>query len=610
MNLRALQRPGALAALRFVPSVVAGLQLAWTSATTPLPPLARGAAIGLLVLSMLLATLPKRDNVKTHGAFIFAVIAVAITGLTRTGPAYPVGCAVFLVVALGCLRAPILAARMRASDEASPEFLDDRRPPTARAWRTASTRTRVVLAVVTVVVAGAFIRALPPAGAFAERQIQRYAGNAAIEDDDRIGFATNIRVGSLRHVLKSDRVLMRIEGEAPELLRGVVLETYDRHVWSSTRDASTTIVATTGSRERATTRIELSRAALGGRVTEPRWFLPADACDVRTPSGQMSVDSHGTARPVPQNNARDISFSQASRGPCSNRLPEPAPPSSIELAMESNVRRELAPMAYRWVQDSKTKQEALTRIVAQLQTFEYSLAEHRETARDPVVEFLTVEHRGHCEHFASGMALLARAVGIPARVVVGFRVDEVNELTGLAVVRDRNAHSWVEAWIGNRWMTFDPTPLSELHATTRPTRWEQLTEAFSLVWDRTLGFFARLTLLSLGVLFALAAVALVILRAILQRNKKATRATHSFSRPLPAFETLSVALENAGFVRAASEPLERFAKRVSSAGEAWSDDVAEILQVYAKLRYGGLGEVQSVSTRLEALARKIGPTPK
>jgi transglutaminase-like putative cysteine protease len=68
---------------------------------------------------------------------------------------------------------------------------------------------------------------------------------------------------------------------------------------------------------------------------------------------------------------------------------------------------------------------------------------------------------GYCEQFAAAMAVLGRRVGIPSRVVWGFTPGSVEESNGteLIVVRDRNAHAWVEMWMdGFGWVRFDPTP--------------------------------------------------------------------------------------------------------------------------------------------------------
>ena len=57
------------------------------------------------------------------------------------------------------------------------------------------------------------------------------------------------------------------------------------------------------------------------------------------------------------------------------------------------------------------------------------------------------------------MALLLRMAGIPARVVTGFSTGATDTKTGEYVVRDFDAHSWVEAYYpGWGWLTFDPTP--------------------------------------------------------------------------------------------------------------------------------------------------------
>jgi transglutaminase-like putative cysteine protease len=65
---------------------------------------------------------------------------------------------------------------------------------------------------------------------------------------------------------------------------------------------------------------------------------------------------------------------------------------------------------------------------------------------------------GYCEQFATAMAVMARTIGIPSRVVLGFGPSDV--LTdGTIVVRDKNAHAWVELWMDKQgWVRFDPTP--------------------------------------------------------------------------------------------------------------------------------------------------------
>ncbi|HUS19571.1 MAG TPA: DUF3488 and transglutaminase-like domain-containing protein [Terriglobales bacterium] len=92
-------------------------------------------------------------------------------------------------------------------------------------------------------------------------------------------------------------------------------------------------------------------------------------------------------------------------------------------------------------------------------TFQYSLQMYTAEGSDPLAYFLFTRKQGHCEYFASSMAVMLRTLGIPSRIVNGFRNGELNDITGSYVVRARNAHSWVEAYIpGFGWATFDPTP--------------------------------------------------------------------------------------------------------------------------------------------------------
>lgn len=65
---------------------------------------------------------------------------------------------------------------------------------------------------------------------------------------------------------------------------------------------------------------------------------------------------------------------------------------------------------------------------------------------------------GYCEQFSTSMAVMARMLGIPSRVVLGFTPGTLLD-DGRVVVRDRNAHAWVELWMPSQgWVRFDPTP--------------------------------------------------------------------------------------------------------------------------------------------------------
>ncbi len=99
---------------------------------------------------------------------------------------------------------------------------------------------------------------------------------------------------------------------------------------------------------------------------------------------------------------------------------------------------------------------------------------------NPLEDFLFVYKSGHCEYFASAMVLMLRSQGVPARFVTGFLGAEHNPLEDYFVVRQQNAHAWVEAHTpGRGWRVYDPTPPDG-----RPALAEQnLSLLLTQVWD-------------------------------------------------------------------------------------------------------------------------------
>jgi transglutaminase-like putative cysteine protease len=91
--------------------------------------------------------------------------------------------------------------------------------------------------------------------------------------------------------------------------------------------------------------------------------------------------------------------------------------------------------------------------------YRYTLDLPKQESTDPLAHFLFERREGHCEYFASSMAVMLRSIGIPARMVTGFQSGTWNPISELWVIRASDAHTWVEAWIpGYGWSTFDPTP--------------------------------------------------------------------------------------------------------------------------------------------------------
>jgi len=115
--------------------------------------------------------------------------------------------------------------------------------------------------------------------------------------------------------------------------------------------------------------------------------------------------------------------------------------------------------------------------------FGYTLNLPRSVPRDPLANFLFERKAGHCEYFASSMAVMLRSLRIPSRIVTGFRGGEFNDLTGQYVVRASNAHSWVEAYFPNYgWVSFDPTPGGSLETRSGWSRALLYVDAAASFW--------------------------------------------------------------------------------------------------------------------------------
>ena len=120
---------------------------------------------------------------------------------------------------------------------------------------------------------------------------------------------------------------------------------------------------------------------------------------------------------------------------------------------------------------------------------------------DPLANFLFARRKGHCEYFASSMAVMLRSLGIPARLATGFQSGVYNPVSDLWLMRASDAHSWVEAWIpGYGWKTFDPTPADPnagglalltrlaLYLDAAETFWQEWVVTYDLARQGTLAY--------------------------------------------------------------------------------------------------------------------------
>jgi transglutaminase-like putative cysteine protease len=125
--------------------------------------------------------------------------------------------------------------------------------------------------------------------------------------------------------------------------------------------------------------------------------------------------------------------------------------------------------------DALTQYDRVMAVTAYLQkNYRYSLElGHVPPGRDPMDWFLFDVKVGYCEQFATAEVMMLRSLGIPARLATGYGTGEYDPILNQAIVRERDAHAWVEVWFADHgWVPFDPTPgVPGLAGTRFPNHW-------------------------------------------------------------------------------------------------------------------------------------------
>jgi transglutaminase-like putative cysteine protease len=315
-------------------------------------------------------------------------------------------------------------------------------------------------------------------------------GIARGADTTSTGLSDSINFNDQRSITNDATVVSRVwmGPEAmpfftPLRLRGSIYERFSNNVWLQgrrdfvpldSRDGTTQIARPSGFTRPASVQ---QRFLVGTRL-----FLPVGTYEV---SGVPQIFEYPT---------HDVYTAWQSRGEVISydvRMARETTPLDVRRVPVTNypVTPEVRAMAQRIVGNQTDPMAQATKIENYLSThFQYVPDPAKIGHKMNVDQFLLREHRGHCEYFAAGMVALLTALDVPARIVGGFYGGKLNPLTGYFVVKREDAHAWVEAFDGNGWRTFDPTP-----AALRPGSAQSgllgayasaLSDSINYFWDR------------------------------------------------------------------------------------------------------------------------------
>ena len=291
------------------------------------------------------------------------------------------------------------------------------------------------------------------------------------------GFSNRVVLGEIGEIKKENSPVMHVHMDRPEdrglplKWRGAVLVNFNGRVWTSLQGPGQAI------RPDRSGQVQLDDARLrpgAGHISYLVYLndIASDALFFAGTPEFLRIDSTVIRRAggnytLAFGDARSVSYQVYSRLD---------PPSSEELTddylepLRGSARREylqvppidprVGELAQKIVGAEASPIVEARLIEKYLKTnFGYTLELPATEPQDPIADFLFRRKKGHCEYFASTMAVMLRSVDIPSRVVTGFQSGVYNPISGSQLIRTSDAHSWVEAWMPRRgWTTFDPTP--------------------------------------------------------------------------------------------------------------------------------------------------------
>ncbi|HEX4543440.1 MAG TPA: DUF3488 and transglutaminase-like domain-containing protein [Candidatus Acidoferrum sp.] len=319
-----------------------------------------------------------------------------------------------------------------------------------------------------------------------------YLGRVGFSPSLMSGFTDNVELGQIGQIKQNTSVVMRVETGKPigyDLLRwrGVALTKFDGKRWSSAANnpqklqpsGNGWIYTPEGEQKTYTPGLEVHYTVFLEPIATNAIFVPGRALSLQGDfSGEggnsfaamnnsyVLYDSTDTLK-NPFRNYAAIRYAGLSRLPAattaelraaSKEYPEDITATYLQLPPELDPR--IAGLAKEITRGAQTPFDKAFRLENYLRSqFTYTLNLTGRPSNDPLAHFLFETRAGHCEYFASAMAIMLRTLGVPSREVNGFLPGEYNDLGGDYIVRASDAHSWVEVYFpGLGWQVFDPTP--------------------------------------------------------------------------------------------------------------------------------------------------------
>lgn len=329
------------------------------------------------------------------------------------------------------------------------------------------------------------------------------------------GFSDNVRLGDVAQLKLNPQVVMRVQVEQPPeqfhlplRWRGVTLDEYDGRGWNDSMQHDRRPVPQTGDGFR------LDTARDQRFITRQKFYLaPLDIGTIFAAPRPLLVQAPGISRlsrdrsdglwMLPHRTGY-LSYTVLSdtseyhdpelRADNSRLYPLEVRDRYLQLPKETDPR--IGELARQITRGAETQQDAARRIESHLRTaFRYTLDLKRTNNGEPLADFLFNVKAGHCEYFATAMAVMLRTLNIPTRLVNGFQTGEYSEVVEMYTVRQSDAHSWVEVYYPEHgWVAFDPTPAAGLskYESGMLSVLRHYGEAMELFWlERVIGFDAQ-----------------------------------------------------------------------------------------------------------------------